>query len=126
MKPENAPTGTRVRHRLYKDIFGVVVRKDDIDKYSDPNKPRVWGGDDAVVRVDDDSWHISWQNYHKPFFRWAVSSDWEIWEVPEDDHIPPVKANSSDFCGCDSPDLITNTACGNKFQYCRRCKKERL
>jgi len=33
---------------------------------------------------------------------------------------------SSLYCSCDHPTLVTNTVLDKTFQFCRRCKKEKL
>lgn len=121
----DAPTGTRVRCKGTdkSHITGVVVHKDDIDKYPGPNKPTNWLSA-RVVRVDDGKWDEYWRENHKPFFRWATDSYWML--DKDGAASAPIKVGDSGFCNCSSPDLITNTACGKKFQYCRSCKKERL
>lgn len=46
--------------------------------------------------------------------------------VPESYNKRTLPSDNNSFCGCASPDLITNVADGKEFQYCRSCKKERL
>ncbi len=43
----------------------------------------------------------------------------------EVDGVKPVKVGDK-FCNCTSPFLVENEVAGNKFLYCRVCKKERV
>jgi len=125
MKVSDAPTGTRVRctDSDKAHITGVVVRKEDIDKYPGPNKPSNWDYD-AVIRVDDGMWYAHWLKGDEPFFRWATNSYWSV--IKGSAISVPVESSDPDFCNCDFPDLVTNTACGKEFQFCRLCRKEKI
>jgi hypothetical protein len=51
--------------------------------------------------------------------------DWELMglpDLPSDDEIQSIMEL---YCDCKEPNIIKNSACGEVFDYCKKCKKER-
>ena len=48
----------------------------------------------------------------------------ELLEGPIED--VNVNCKSKEFCACEHPNLVENCVAGNKFFYCRVCKKEAI
>ena len=36
------------------------------------------------------------------------------------------KKDTELYCDCFDPDIVKNMACGEEFDFCRKCKKEKL